>query len=95
MPFSAHFALCLGLGERFSLFFPVEQGNPASSPRADSANFAGRKKGRPLPERPRFVVTPLAPQLCQRNACGFLAEPCEITTLTSAGPRKFIASSTG
>jgi hypothetical protein len=24
---------------------------------------------------------------------GFLAEPCEITTLTSAGPREFIASS--
>src|SRR5437667_6675583 len=32
-------------------------------------------------------------QLCQRNACGFLAAPCEITTLTRAGPRWFIASS--
>jgi hypothetical protein len=52
MPFSAGFALCLGLDDRFSLFFPVEQGNPASSPRADSANFAGRKKGRPFAERP-------------------------------------------
>jgi hypothetical protein len=52
--FSARFALCLGLGERFSLFFPAEQGNPASSPHADSTNFAGRKKGRPLPERPRL-----------------------------------------
>jgi hypothetical protein len=53
MPFSAHFALWLGLGERFSLFFPAEQGNPAS--RVPTAqNFAGRKKGRPLPERPRL-----------------------------------------
>jgi hypothetical protein len=34
--------------------FSAEQGNPASSPRADSTNFAGRKKGRPLPERPRL-----------------------------------------
>ena len=32
-------------------------------------------------------------QLCQRNCCGLRAEPCEITTLTRAGPRKFIASS--
>ena len=30
---------------------------------------------------------------CQRNCCGFLAEPCESTMLTSAGPRWFIASS--
>src|SRR5262249_14920191 len=28
-------------------------------------------------------------QLCQRNCCGLRAEPCEITTLTRAGPRKF------
>ena len=32
-------------------------------------------------------------QLCQRNCCGLRAEPCEITTLTRAGPRKLIASS--
>src|SRR5262249_35686750 len=32
-------------------------------------------------------------QLCQANSCALRAEPCEITTLTSAGPRKFIASS--
>src|SRR5262245_11835637 len=32
-------------------------------------------------------------QLCQRNCCGLRVEPCEITTLTRAGPRKFIASS--
>src|SRR5260370_27271758 len=32
-------------------------------------------------------------QLCQRNCCGLRADPCEITTLTSAGPRKSIASS--
>src|SRR5262249_6128896 len=32
-------------------------------------------------------------QLCQRNFCGLRAEPCEITTLTRAGPRKFMASS--
>src|SRR5437899_9064850 len=34
-----------------------------------------------------------AAQLCQRNACGLRAAPCESTTLTRAGPRKFIASS--
>src|SRR5262245_64121462 len=32
-------------------------------------------------------------QLCQRNCCGLRADSCEITTLTRAGPRKFIASS--
>src|SRR5262249_18672956 len=32
-------------------------------------------------------------QLCQRNCCGLRAEPCEMTTLTRAGPGKFIASS--
>src|SRR2546430_6182492 len=32
-------------------------------------------------------------QLCQRKCCGLRAEPCEITTLTRAGPREFIASS--
>src|SRR5215469_8931197 len=32
-------------------------------------------------------------QLCQANSCALRAEPCEITTLTKAGPRKFIASS--
>src|SRR5262245_16988582 len=32
-------------------------------------------------------------QLCQRNCCGLRAEPCEITTLTRAGPQKLIASS--
>src|SRR5262249_30651007 len=31
-------------------------------------------------------------QLCQRNCCALRAEPCEITTLTRAGPGKFIAS---
>src|SRR5262249_4081584 len=30
-------------------------------------------------------------QLCQRNCCGLPAEPQEITALTGAGPRKFIA----
>jgi hypothetical protein len=34
-----------------------------------------------------------ADQLCQRNCCGFLAEPCESTTLTRAGLGKFFASS--
>src|SRR5262249_39815373 len=32
-------------------------------------------------------------QLCQANSCALRAEPCEITTLTSAGPENFIASS--
>jgi hypothetical protein len=50
--FSARFALCFGFGERFSLFFLAEQGNPASSPRADSTNFARAQKGPPLAERP-------------------------------------------
>src|SRR5262249_44992169 len=30
---------------------------------------------------------------CQRNCCGLRAEPCDSTTLTSAGPGKSIASS--
>jgi hypothetical protein len=61
-------------------------------------------KGRPLRNGPFWVPgsspgmtycgAPAATsQLCQRNACGLRAAPCEITTLTRAGPRKFIASS--
>jgi hypothetical protein len=45
---------------------------------------------RQLPQR-RFDVT--LDQLCQVNSCALRADPCEITTLTSAGPRKLIASS--
>src|SRR5262245_2118432 len=56
-------------------------------------DFGGGKKGRAGDGAAPFVVTPLAAQLCQRNCCGFLAEPCESTTLTNAGPRWFIASS--
>src|SRR3989442_673630 len=33
-----------------------------------------------------------ADQLCQRNCCGLRADSWEIMTLTSAGPRKAIAS---
>jgi hypothetical protein len=32
-------------------------------------------------------------QLCHRNCCGLRAEPCEMMTLTRAGPWKFIAAS--
>jgi hypothetical protein len=42
--------------------------------------------------RPRSCETS-ASQLCQRNCWGLRAEPREITTLTRAGLRKFIASS--
>jgi hypothetical protein len=92
MTFPAHFALCFGRGERFSLFFPVEQGNPELTA-CRQRKIRRAQKGPPLVGPALFVATPLAPQLCQRNACGLRAEPWLSTMLTSAGPRKFIASS--
>jgi hypothetical protein len=88
-------ALCALFGVWRAIFpvFSRGAGNPASSPRADSTNFARAQKGPPLAGAALFVVTPLAAQLCQRNCCGFLADPCDNTMLTSAGPRWFIASS--
>jgi hypothetical protein len=88
-------ALCALFGAWRAIFpvFPVEQGNPGSVTALRRHKLRRAQKGPPLAGAAPFVVTPLAPQLCQRNACGFLAEPWLSTMLTSAGPRKFIASS--
>src|SRR5215510_14225885 len=62
--------------------------------RSEWCQGAKSLRGRPNRER-RYQRRELLSlnQLCQRNCCGLRAEPCEITTLTRAGPGKFIASS--
>ena len=63
----------------------------APRPRCATRPCLCRMHGPRQPARP--VASASAAQLCQRNGCGFLAAPWLITTLTRAGPGKFIASS--
>ncbi len=53
----------------------------------------GEEAQRPIMISQIYIRFAPAGQLCQRNCCGLRAAPCEITTLTRAGPRWFIASS--
>jgi hypothetical protein len=83
--FSARF----GVSGRIFPVFPARQGKRAAP--LEAAFVDPRiTPGTARQGRPSGGMTS---QLCQRNCCGFLAAPCEITTLTRAGPRWFIASS--
>jgi hypothetical protein len=84
---SAFFGALCALFRAGRPIFPVFS-RGAGKPRAHRVSTAQTSPGanRAAPcGAALFVVTPLAAQLCQRNCCGFLAEPCKITTLTRAG----------
>ena len=68
--------------------YAITWGWPTIGPGGQSNRLASR-------QGPRREWRGLADrhQLCQRNCCGLRAESWESTTLTRAGPRKFIASS--
>jgi len=91
MPFRR--ALQFGVGRSIFAVFSRGAGKFARAIACRQHKPRREQKGPPLAGAALFVVTPLAAQLCQRNCCGFLAEPCESTMLTSAGPRWFMASS--